>query len=70
MEPKQYYQTDADGKKLIIEKPDGIKVEILQEPSPTYLAAMPPPYKDPTPRDYLAEIDQLKADVEKLKKLP
>lgn len=64
---KQYYKTDADGKKLIIEKDDGITIEILEEPSPEFIAKMPEPIPEPQPRDYLAEIDQLKAEVEKIK---
>ena len=65
---KQYYKTDHDGRKLIIEKGHGIVVEILEEPSADYIARMSPPFTEPEPRDYLAEIDELKAKVAQLEK--
>ncbi len=33
---KIYYEEDAIGKHKVIEKPNGIKIRILQEPSPEY----------------------------------
>lgn len=63
---KEYYIEDKDGKKLVIEKDNGIVVTILEEPSPEYIANMVPTPEPPEPRDYLAEIDDLKARVEAL----
>lgn len=63
---KQYHMTDADGKKLIIEKDNGIRIEILEEPSAEYIASMPPVIPETEPRNYLAEIDDLNARVDKM----
>ena len=63
---KQYYITDPDGKKFIIEKDGGIRIEILEEPSAEYIASMVPPVAEPEPRNYLAEIDDLNARVDKM----
>lgn len=67
----QYYITDQDGKKLIIEKASGIRVEILVEPSQAFIDKLPPVTPLPEGRDYSAEIDQLKKDVKDIQgKLP
>jgi len=64
---KEYRVTDADGEKLIIEKDNGIRVEILEKPSAEYIANMPPPTEEPEPRDYLAEIDSFHGRIDDLK---
>jgi hypothetical protein len=66
---KEYFVNDEQGRKHIIEKDNGIKIEILEEPSLEYIAKMPPPDSSlPKPRDYLAEIDELKTKMEDLEK--
>ncbi len=61
---REYYATDADGKKRVVEQDNGITVTYLEEPSAEYTAAQPPIQPEPEPRDYLAEIDDLSARVE------
>lgn len=63
---REYYKTDQDGKKRVREYDTGIVVEILEEPSAEYIANMPPFAPEPEPRNYLAELDDLKARVEKM----
>lgn len=65
---REYYITDADGKKKIIEQDNGIRVEILEEPSAEYIANMSPVEPEPEPRDYLAEIDDLQKRIAKLER--
>lgn len=65
---KEYYTTDRDGKKKIIEQDNGITTITLIEPSPEYIAKMPPSIPEPEPRNYLAELDDLKAKVSALEK--
>jgi len=40
MENKVYYEEDAIGKHKVIEKPNGIKIRILKEPSREYVKKM------------------------------
>lgn len=40
MENKIYYEEDAIGKHKVIEKPNGIKIRILKEPSKEYTKKM------------------------------
>lgn len=65
---KEYTIRDKDGKRIIVERDDGITTTILEEPTPEYLAANAPDPSTilipPKTRDYLAEIDALKADLE------
>lgn len=63
---KRYQINDKEGKKLIIEKDNGITVQILEKPSQEYIANMPAPSPEEPSRDYLAEIDELKAKVQAL----
>lgn len=58
---------DKDGGWLVINEPSGVTVAILEKPSKEYIASLPPYIPEPEPRDYLAEIDQLKLEVEALK---
>jgi len=64
---REYYKTDAEGKKLVKEYDSGIVAEILVEPSAEYIANMPPVNPDPQPRDYLAEIDSFHGRIDDLK---
>lgn len=65
---KEYLKSDADGEKRIIEKDNGIIIEILEKPSPEYISKINPSLPEIKPRDYLSEIDELKARVSALEK--
>lgn len=60
--------TDADGKWHEIKGAKCV-IRLLVEPSQLYLDSLPPPQPEPSPpRDALAEIDSLKAEMEILRK--
>ena len=72
---RKYFITDKDGKKCGIEQDNGIVIELLEEPSPEYLANRSLPIPELVGIDLveivqkLKEIDDLKARIEKLEKI-
>ena len=53
---KEYFKTDREGRKKVVEQDNGITIELLIEPSEEYLATLPPP----SPRPEGVDLNDLK----------